>query len=124
MDNQKKTDFDITLGLRLREARIMRGYSQEDLGDFAGVSYQQIQKNEKGQNRISAERLFRISQYLKMPIDFFFDGSEKYNRILPAETLRLAAHIDGLPDEVIRSYVGRLVKSIHQAWERQNTKGN
>jgi len=126
MDNQHITEFDITLGRRLREARIMRGHSQRDLGEFAGVSYQQIQKNEKGQSRISAERLHRISQHLKMPIDFFFvnRGDEKHNRIHPAETLHLAAYIDELPDDLIRSNVKRLVKSIHQAWERKTSSGN
>lgn len=127
MDSQNKTEFDINLGRRLREARIIRGHSQQDLGEFAGVSYQQIQKNEKGQTRISAARLYRISQHLKMPIEFFFDGNDgdgKYKRIHSTETLQLAAHIDQLPDDLIRSNVKRLVKSIHQAWERHNTKGN
>lgn len=127
MDNQHTTEFDISLGRRLREARIMRGHSQRDLGEFAGVSYQQIQKNEKGQSRISAERLYRISQHLRMPIDFFFDGKDgenRYDSIHSAQTLRLAAHIDQLPDDVIRTNIRRLVKSIHHAWERQNTKGN
>ncbi|MGJ8531697.1 MAG: helix-turn-helix domain-containing protein [Alphaproteobacteria bacterium] len=127
MDNQHTTEFDISLGRRLREARIMRGHSQRDLGEFAGVSYQQIQKNEKGQSRISAERLHRISRHLKMPIEFFFEGNDgdtRYDSIHSAETLHLAAHIDELPDDLIRSNVRRLVASIHQAWERQNTKDN
>lgn len=127
MDSQNKTEFDINLGRRLREARIIRGHSQQDLGDFAGVSYQQVQKNEQGQTRISAARLYRISQHLKMPIEFFFDGNdgdEKYKSIHSAKTLQLAAYIDQLPDEIIRANVKRLVKSIHQAWERKNTKGN
>lgn len=127
MDNQNTTEFDINLGRRLREARIMRGHSQRDLGEFAGVSYQQVQKNEQGQTRISAQRLYRISQHLKMPIEFFFDGNDddrKYKSIHSAKTLQLAAYIDQLPDDIIRVNVKRLVKSIHQAWERQNNKSN
>ena len=50
------------------------GMSQEKLGDHLGLTFQQVQKYEKGVNRIGAGRLFEISRILSVPIDFFYDG--------------------------------------------------
>ena len=50
------------------------GISQEQLGDALGLTFQQIQKYEKGQNRIGAGRLFRISQILSVPVEYFYEG--------------------------------------------------
>lgn len=50
------------------------GISQEQLGTALGLTFQQVQKYEKGQNRIGAGRLFRISQILSVPVQFFYDG--------------------------------------------------
>ena len=55
--------------------RMMPSMSQESLGDALGLTFQQVQKYEKGTNRISASRLQNISQILQVPVPFFFDGA-------------------------------------------------
>ena len=62
------------IGARVRMARNLGSMSQTDLGDALGVSFQQIQKDEKGANRIGAGRLFQISQILDVPTSFFYKG--------------------------------------------------
>ncbi len=65
---------DIYVGNRLRKKRLEVGISQEQLGDAIDVTFQQIQKYEKGYNRISCSKLFEISQYLKTKVGYFFEG--------------------------------------------------
>lgn len=65
---------DIHVGSRVRLRRMLVGLSQEKLGDSMGLTFQQIQKYEKGVNRIGASRLFRLSQVLTVPVQFFFEG--------------------------------------------------
>ncbi|MDA7948016.1 MAG: helix-turn-helix domain-containing protein [Hyphomicrobiaceae bacterium] len=65
---------DIHVGSRVRLRRMLVGLSQEKLGDSMGLTFQQIQKYEKGVNRIGASRLFKLSQVLDVPVQFFFDG--------------------------------------------------
>ncbi|WP_283808829.1 helix-turn-helix transcriptional regulator [Tardiphaga sp. P9-11] len=64
--------LDTLLGRRLREVRMEKGLSQAALGDAVGVSFQQIQKYERGTNRISASTLFAICQFLDCPIEKMF----------------------------------------------------
>ena len=120
---RKTTEFDRLLGNRIRKARLLRGLTQEELGRIAGVSFQQIQKNERGENRISAERLNRIRKQLKMPVGFFFDersDGDKDDAFYPSgEILRLAADIHSLPDARIAKSVRRLVTSVNTAWKRR-----
>jgi transcriptional regulator with XRE-family HTH domain len=65
---------DAHVGKRVRMRRMMLDLSQTDLADGLGVTFQQVQKYEKGTNRISASRLQRISQILQVPVEFFFEG--------------------------------------------------
>ena len=79
--NSKKADItesnahpiDVHVGRRIRLRRMLLGLSQERLADGMGISFQQIQKYEKGSNRISASRLLELSQVLDVPVQFFFD---------------------------------------------------
>src|SRR6187431_2424895 len=66
---------DKHVGARVRMRRIMLGMSQEKLGDALGLTFQQVQKYEKGTNRIGASRLQQISDILKVPVSFFFEGA-------------------------------------------------
>lgn len=69
-------DVDRHVGARVRMRRILLGFSQEKLADALGLTFQQVQKYEKGTNRISASRLQQISGALGVPIDFFYgDGA-------------------------------------------------
>jgi transcriptional regulator with XRE-family HTH domain len=65
--------IDIHVGGRVRMRRILMGMSQEKLGEEIGLTFQQIQKYEKGSNRISASRLYQISRILNVPVQYFFE---------------------------------------------------
>jgi transcriptional regulator with XRE-family HTH domain len=65
---------DKYVGSRVRMRRIMLGMSQEKLGEALGLTFQQIQKYEKGTNRVGASRLQQISEVLQVPVSFLFDG--------------------------------------------------
>ena len=67
------TRIDIHVGNRVKLQRTLLRMRQTTLGDAVGVSFQQIQKYERGANRIGASRLFEFSQALDMPVSFFFD---------------------------------------------------
>ena len=73
----KKTPnpVDKHVGSRVRMRRLMLSLSQEKLGDALGLTFQQIQKYEKGTNRIGASRLQQISTILQVPVAFFFEGA-------------------------------------------------
>ena len=64
---------DVHVGSRVRLRRTMLGMSQEKLGDAIGLTFQQVQKYERGANRIGASRLFELSKVLDVPVSFFFD---------------------------------------------------
>jgi transcriptional regulator with XRE-family HTH domain len=66
---------DTHVGQRVRTRRLMLGMSQSNVADALGVTFQQLQKYEKGINRISASRLQHISQILQVPVTFFFEGA-------------------------------------------------
>src|SRR5689334_24003636 len=73
----KKTPnpIDKHVGSRVRMRRMMLGMSQEKLGDGLNLTFQQVQKYEKGTNRIGASRLQQISTILQVPVSFFFEGA-------------------------------------------------
>lgn len=66
---------DKHVGARVRMRRMMLGMSQEKLGDALGLTFQQVQKYEKGANRIGASRLQQIASILQVPVSFFFEGA-------------------------------------------------
>src|SRR3954470_19795416 len=65
--------IDIHVGTRLRLRRTLLGLSQETLGEAVGITFQQLQKYERGANRISASRLFNLAQVLGVAVGFFFE---------------------------------------------------
>ncbi len=66
--------IDITVGARIVSQRLVKRMTQTDLANSIGVSFQQVQKYERGSNRVSASRLWRISEALNVPMTYFFDG--------------------------------------------------
>ncbi len=66
---------DAYVGARLRMRRVMLGMSQGKLGQLLGVTFQQVQKYEKGSNRISASRLRQAAHVLEVPVEFFYEGA-------------------------------------------------
>ena len=65
--------IDVHVGARLRQRRTLLGMNQTKLGEAIGLTFQQVQKYERGANRISASRLFNLSRVLDVPVQFFFD---------------------------------------------------
>ena len=100
------------------------GMSQERLGDLLGLTFQQVQKYEKGVNRIGAGRLFEIARILGVPIDFFYDGvgasTENNAEAAPpvmefvssGEGLQLSLAFMKIKDPKVRKRVLDLVKSL------------
>jgi transcriptional regulator with XRE-family HTH domain len=66
--------IDAQVGNRVRLRRMLIGMSQEKLGELLGLTFQQVQKYEKGVNRIGAGRLFQVARILSVPIDYFYEG--------------------------------------------------
>lgn len=75
MAKKAPNPIDKHVGSRVRMRRMMLGMSQEKLGNALGLTFQQVQKYEKGTNRIGASRLQQISHILQVPVSFFFDGA-------------------------------------------------
>ncbi len=67
--------LDRYVGTRMRVRRLEVGMSQEKLGEFLGITFQQVQKYEKGTNRVSISRLHQIAQALETPISYFYEGA-------------------------------------------------
>jgi transcriptional regulator with XRE-family HTH domain len=86
---------DKHVGARVRMRRMMLSMSQEKLGDALGLTFQQVQKYEKGANRIGASRLQQIAHILQVPVSFFFDGA-------PAAPGQL---VDGMSEAPSPAYV-------------------
>lgn len=75
MNKKKPNPIDVHVGSRIRLRRNMLGFSQERLGESLGITFQQIQKYEKGTNRVGASRLQAIASILNTPVSFFFEGA-------------------------------------------------
>lgn len=84
MSTKKPNPIDTHVGGRVRLRRMLIGMSQEKLGERMGLTFQQIQKYEKGINRIGASRLLHLSQILEVPVQFFFEGASVEGEPAPA----------------------------------------
>ncbi len=87
---------DVHVGSRVRLRRTLLGMSQEKLGEAIGLTFQQVQKYERGANRIGSSRLFELSKVLDVPVSFFFDDM--------AEELASATTVRGLAEVPINEY--------------------
>ncbi|MGH1418996.1 MAG: helix-turn-helix domain-containing protein [Hyphomicrobiaceae bacterium] len=77
--SRRANPVDVHVGSRVRLRRMLLGMSQEKLGDQLGLTFQQVQKYEKGVNRIGASRLFDLAQVLGVPIQFFYEEAPTPN---------------------------------------------
>jgi transcriptional regulator with XRE-family HTH domain len=124
---------DVLVGQNIRISRLQAGLSQTELGARVGVTFQQIQKYEKGANRIGASRLQQIADVLRVPIPTLFDGaptayhsSQRSVQGLLAKplALRLLLAFDKINDEAARLAVVHLVESIPQGAARRSRNRN
>ena len=121
--------IDVHVGARLRLRRTLLGLSQEKLGEAVGITFQQLQKYERGSNRISASRLFNLSQVLEVPVSFFFDDmpqagaqpapeaaapseTEEFDSMARRETLELVRAYYRIGDPSVRKRTFDLVKAL------------
>lgn len=120
---------DIHVGGRVRLRRIMLGMSQDRLGDALGLTFQQVQKYEKGVNRIGASRIFELSKILEVPVQYFYDdfdsrtgisygfaetsGNDAFMELLHSpEGVQLCRHFADISDPKVRKRVLDLVKTL------------
>lgn len=136
----RPSPIDIHVGSRIRLRRTLLGMSQERLGDALGLTFQQVQKYERGVNRVGASRLFDISRVLDVPISYFFDDmpegmsetpvsgprgrmygfaeqQEPFNagvddHLTKRETLELVRAYYRIPDQAMRKRMFDLMKSL------------
>lgn len=74
VEGDEPNPVDVFVGQRLKTRRNLIGITQENLAEAAGITFQQVQKYEKGRNRLSASRLFQFARVLNVPIAYFFEG--------------------------------------------------
>jgi transcriptional regulator with XRE-family HTH domain len=132
----RPSPIDVHVGSRVRLRRTLLGMSQEKLGEALGLTFQQVQKYERGVNRIGASRLFDLARVLDVPIGFFFDDMPDAmggaSRSRPAgfaemqdgfeddtlhrrETLELVRAYYRITDPSVRKRVFELIKSLTPA---------
>ena len=117
--------IDVYIGNRLRQRRSFLGMSQTALGAAIDVSFQQIQKYERGVNRVGATQLFEVSRVLDVPVSFFFENAGALSfksgvrKTAPPmddrETLHLVRDFFKIRDRRVRLSVARMVKAIAQS---------
>ncbi|HEX2429800.1 MAG TPA: helix-turn-helix transcriptional regulator [Aestuariivirgaceae bacterium] len=73
MSKRNPNPIDVHVGNRVRMQRMLVGMSQEKLGEHLGLTFQQVQKYEKGSNRVSASKLYQMAQVLGVPVQFFYE---------------------------------------------------
>ncbi len=96
--SRRPNPIDTHVGSRVRLRRMLLGMSQEKLGEKLGLTFQQVQKYEKGVNRVGASRLFDLSAVLGVPIQFFYDEA-------PAGESRVASQQPGFAEKASESYI-------------------
>lgn len=124
---------DIHVGSRVRLCRTLKGLSQQKLAQALGLTFQQVQKYERGANRVGASRLFEMSQILDVPPSFFFEGAPTMDgapavegaglsegdqtpfsseRLFRREILEFVRAYDRIEDAAVRKRLFELVKAI------------
>jgi transcriptional regulator with XRE-family HTH domain len=137
----KPNPIDVHVGARVRLRRTLLGMSQEKLGEALGLTFQQVQKYERGANRVGASRLFDLSRVLDVPVSFFFDDMNdqlktqtpaliagageleeplahfEHDPMAKRETLELVRAYYRITDPQVRKRVYELAKALADAAE-------
>ena len=129
LETRAPNPVDLHVGARIRLRRRMQGVSQEKLADALGLTFQQVQKYERGANRVSASKLYEIAAALKAPVSYFFDGladptsnqsaeqgpsdeQTVHSFLMTAEGLELAKLFPGLPRGRVRRRFLDLMRAL------------
>lgn len=123
-------EVDVFVGQRLRELRMLAGLSQSDVAAALGLTFQQLQKYERGFNRVSASRLFKLAQFFRVPVSVFFDGLDERARdaaggtpqaeenettLRSREALMLARYFQNIRDPQVRGAIRELAERCADA---------
>ncbi|MFW0776529.1 MAG: helix-turn-helix domain-containing protein [Rickettsiales bacterium] len=130
-----KQDVDAHTGKRLRLRRTMMGLSQEAVAKAVGITFQQVQKYEKGTNAMNANRLYEFARFMNVPVAYFFEGLESFsssgaqeyssgfaeaeaetfehkNRVSDREALEMMKAFKRIKEQVIRKRLSDLVRAV------------
>jgi len=129
-----KQDVDAHVGKRLRLRRTMMGLSQEAVAKAVNITFQQVQKYEKGTNAMNAGRLFEFARFMNVPVAYFFEGLDPFsttgdematgfhesegdkfehkNRVSDRESLEMMKAFKGIKEQVIRKRLADLVRAV------------
>jgi transcriptional regulator with XRE-family HTH domain len=115
---------DVHVGRKLRIRRTAMGKSQEEIGEAVGITFQQIQKYERGLNRIGASRLYEFSQLLEIPVGYFFENLNEnvpentddasIEEINGKEALTLVRAYLGIKNLLLRKKVLSMIKAMSE----------
>lgn len=114
----QSTEIDRRVGERLRVYRLARGYTQKDIAERVGLSFQQVQKYEQGLNRITAGRLWQLAMILEVDIQDFFSsiGTDVVDvKSCDARVFQTAAILESIPDHETRRSLLDLIESCAKA---------
>ncbi len=130
MPRKSPNPIDVYVGGRVRMRRMLIGMSQEKLGESLGLTFQQVQKYEKGANRIGASRLYQIARVLSVPVEFFYEGIQvddaaeaegmaeaepsnfDFDMLSTSEGIQLNSAFFAIRDPKVRKRVLELVKAL------------
>jgi transcriptional regulator with XRE-family HTH domain len=109
--------IDVHVGGRVRLRRTLLGMSLEDLGEALDLTFQQVQKYERGTNRIGASRLYQLSLIFDVPVEYFFEelegkGSSSDDVMLKRETLELVRAYYRIRDPKLREALHAMIKAM------------
>ncbi|MGE0754775.1 MAG: helix-turn-helix domain-containing protein [Alphaproteobacteria bacterium] len=123
-----KRDIDAYVGSRLRQRRTMMGLSQEAVARAVGITFQQVQKYEKGANAMNARRLFEFANFMNVPVAYFFDGLDQsaksagfaegaadvfdHQGVSDRESLEMMKAFKRIKEQVIRKRLADLVRAV------------
>ncbi len=119
--------IDLLVGRRARERRTLEGMSQTAVAEKLGLTFQQLQKYERGFNRISASRLYELAQIFDVPVSYFYEGMEQGkgapdDTLTKRETLELVRAYYSISDPAVRDSIRRLTQAaakLEQSGGRQ-----
>ncbi|MEM9738771.1 MAG: helix-turn-helix transcriptional regulator [Pseudomonadota bacterium] len=130
-ESKLPSDIDRIVGQRVRWRRRELKLTQEKLGDLLDLTFQQVQKYEKGVNRISAGRLYEVASVLDVPVTYFYDGADDHIRnarssvhegddlvsapVISMETMELVAAFQRIDDAALRKSILSTVRAAAEA---------
>ena len=119
--------FDVRIAARIALARNLRGETQQKLARFLGLTYQQVQKYERGENRVSGGRLYRIAKHYDLPVAFFFEGidngeSVDQEIVSTRSGLDLMRSFHEISDPTVRTRITGLIKSLARFAETEPSR--